>query len=102
MTKEEIKKTVKQELEIYDFNDPFDYDRVALAISEKLSSQLEPLVMRKIADLTADKIKLLAEQYYLESKPDWIDKNSEGDTKFGWRQGFKYAVKYLTESNFSA
>ena len=42
--KEEIIKIVKQELEIYDFNDPFDYDRASLNIANKISSQLEAQV----------------------------------------------------------
>ncbi|KKP74584.1 MAG: hypothetical protein UR73_C0038G0017 [candidate division WS6 bacterium GW2011_GWF1_35_23] len=87
--------------EILDIESELNKIELSKAI-KNISSQPEPQVMQKIAGLTADKIKLLAAQYYLESKPDWIDKNSEGDTKFGWRQGFRYAIKYLTESNFSA
>ena len=46
MTKEKIQKIVKQEVELYDFSDAFDYDRVALNISNRL----EKLVIPKTAD----------------------------------------------------
>ena len=50
MTKEKIQKIVKQEVELYDFSDAFDYDRVALNISNRL----EKLVIPKIASIESE------------------------------------------------
>jgi hypothetical protein len=41
---------------------------------------------------SADKIKSIAEQYFIESKPDWKDENQKADTTFGFRMGYKHAL----------
>jgi len=63
--KEEIIKIVKQELEIYDFNDPFDYDRASLNIANKISSQLEAQVKPANGDILKT-INEFFDNYFLD------------------------------------
>ena len=40
----ELQKIVQQELEIYNFNDPFDYERASLNIAQKLANRVIPKI----------------------------------------------------------
>jgi len=121
MSKEEIQKIVKQELEIYNFDDPFDYERASLNITDKLSNRLGKLVMPKIAEVFERYLRSESEYPSI----DWGEKTVEqyrNDRRYRkdvyedmkWQNHFSYAfefakkrlfekiVKETLESNFPA
>jgi site-specific DNA-methyltransferase (adenine-specific) len=66
----------------------------ALAFTVKLLKKKKGGVRGLLKIMKNEEIKDIAEKYYNENA-DWLNKNQEQDTKFGFRQGFAFALKSI-------